>query len=334
MIIQIDSISAISKVSKDSISSIKTIRKEQITKNLNNQIIKEKSASLTTNYKLAKVGFEPDSVAFTISYYVEPWTEILNTQNFVNSAFLYKKPALVVEKSEIPRTSLGFENSRVQKNSLGSIMDNLFLALIIFSFILLAWSKVIFGKYITQILRATFNYSESFKLYRDHNSIVDRVYWLLNIIFTITCGIFLFHLLKITKPSIFIYTSFYIILSCFIFILLLYFIRFLINKIVGFLLDQQQVFNEFIHSYFIYLKVMGLALLPLVTIISFISENYRLIFLIFGIIIIFILYTLSIFRATRIMIKKGILIFYWILYLCTIEFLPIILLYKFISSII
>jgi hypothetical protein len=334
MIIQIDSISAISKVSKDSISSINTIRKEQISKNLNNQIIKEKSTPLTTNYKIVKVGFEPDSVPFTTCYYTEPWTEILNTQNLVSSAFLYKKPALVVDKSEIPRTSLGIENNRVQRNSFGSIMDNLILALIIFSFILLAWTKVFFGKYVTQILRATFNYSESFKLFRDHNSIVERFYWLLNIIFTISGGIFIFHLLKIINPSIFSSSNFYIILGCFVIIILYYFIRFLINKIVGFLLNQQQVFNEFIHSYFIYLKVMGLALLPLVTIISFVSVNYRLIFLILGTIIIFLLYIISIFRATRIMIKKGILIFYWILYLCTIEFLPIMLLYKFISSIV
>jgi hypothetical protein len=240
---------------------------------------------------------------------------------------------LVAEKAESLKNPLAVESLRVQSNSFGYTMDNFILVLIIFSFILLTWSKVFFGKYISQILRAAFNYSEAYKLYRDHNSIIDRFYWLLNIIFTISGGIFLFHLLKIFKPEVFNYAQIFTVFGCFAFILVIYFSRYLISKIVGFLLNQQQTFNEFIHSIFVYLKVMGLALLPLVTIISFVPANYRPQFLILGTTIIFLLYIISIFRATSIMIKKGILLFYWILYLCTIEFLPIILLYKFVNSI-
>jgi hypothetical protein len=331
---QFDSISAISQVSKDSVVLAKQVKTGYVQNNVNYQSNKVINTSLHVSTKLDKVGFEPDSIPLIRNYIIEPWPEILNTQNNTYSTFLYKKPALVIDKPDSVKVSCVTENNRIQSNSFGYTMDNFILISIIFSFILLAWSKVFFGKYIIQILRAAFNYSEAFKLYRDHTSIVDRCYWLLNIIFTISGGIFLFHLLKIIKPALFDQNPFYTILGCFAFILTIYLSRYLINKIIGYLLNQQETFNEFIHSIFIYLKVMGLALLPLVTIISFVSADYRSLLLILGATIIFLLYIISIFRATRIMFKKGILIFYWILYLCTIEFLPIILLYKFINSVI
>jgi len=332
MISQNDSISKISKNLKDTVSLVKTIKAENNSNNYNYQSAKLLIYSLSENTSIVKVGFEPDSLPFCRNYIIEPWPEIISTQNNNCSVFFNKKPVLISEKTEIAKNSFDHENIRIQSNSFGYFMDNFILILIIFSILLLAWSKVFFGKYISQVLRAAFNYSEAFKLFRDHNSIVDRFYLLLNIIFTISGGLFLFHLLKIAKPEIFSHNPFYVILVCFSFILAIYFSRYLINKIIGFLLNQRQLFDEFIHSIFIYLKVMGLALLPLVVVISFIDLNYRSIFLTFGAITISFLYIISIFRATRIMIKKGILIFYWILYLCTIEFLPIILFYKFIVT--
>ena len=271
---------------------------------------------------------------YTSSYELAPWPHFISNNNLLFTKNLSKKEAYVYTEKD----SLKINDFKLTANphitDFKFFENNLLLILLLTSFILLAWTKSQFGKYVTQLLRAVISYNDAYKLYRDQNALVDRVYFIVNLIFTLSGGLFCYHLLYWFKPSLLEYQPFVIMLYCFSFILAIYFFRYIINRILGYVLFQFKTFDEYIHSSFIYYKAFGLFLLPLVSIISFISEKYRFIFIVFGIVIFFLLYFISIFRATRIMLQKGILLFYWIMYLCTVEFLPIMLLYKFFNSVV
>ena len=56
--------------------------------------------------------------------------------------------------------------------------------------------------------------------------------------------------------------------------------------------------------------------------------------LVIGVLISAIAFLLKTFRAYQIIIRRDILLFYLILYLCTLEILPLLLGYKFVTSLI
>lgn len=266
------------------------------------------------------------------AYSCEPWQHVISVNNKIFSESIKNKPVFVTQKDTV-KQEMVFGNQIFHKSDYPGLLNNTILLFLIVSFFLLAWVRVVFGKYLNQILRSLFTYSEAFKLFRDSNALIERVYIILNIIFIFSGGLFCFHILRTT--SNFMLESPFLLLSiCFLFILTLYILRYFNNKLLGFILLQRQTFDEYLHNSFIYYKAVGLFLLPLTSIITFISSKHQFYFLVFGVFVISLLYLASIFRGTRIMLQKGILLFYWILYLCTMEFLPIALFYKVIKNIV
>jgi hypothetical protein len=272
-------------------------------------------------------GSDPHYVVYANSYDSEPWSDIINIKNLTFSSLLLKKQVFTYHEEYKGKNSKIY-NKKITIHPVFNISD-LSLMLIITSFVLVASIKALYSKYLNQLMRAIISYSEAYKLYRDYNVIIDRVYFVLNLNFIITGSLFGFYFLKLFKPSFYYNSNMKILLFCSSLILCIYFSRYLINKLAGFLLDQKQAFNEFLHSNLLYYKVTGLFLLPIASFLFLVSDQYHIILASTGIALIFIIYLISIYRATTIMLKKGILLFYWILYLCTIEFLPLLLLYKF-----
>jgi hypothetical protein len=340
-----DSLIINDNVRNDSINSQTSQVKDVITQYKNNSYENEKNfssdsikkpneiISLDANqlHLIAKKDSD-SSNNFLKTYSFEPWSKIISVNNKVYESLNEKREIYKNDNnSKISTAENKFKgNHHFYENNLA--ISNIILLLILYAFVLLAWAKISFGKYLVQLLRALINYSDAAKLYIDQNIIIDRLYFLLNSIFTIAGGLFIYYFIERFNKEILLSGPFIILTICLGIIISIYVYRYIFSKIFGFILNQIQVFNEYLHSMFMYYKAMGLFLLPLIFFIYVLSENYRVAILIIGAIIIFILYVISIFRVTRIMMQKGILLFYWILYLCTVEFLPIILLYKFVYS--
>jgi len=343
MIAMSDSLGINSQVKNDSIIIKSSHKNDNIPPNtiLNKPIVTSDSINMQITNKNIDISHQIfiknqkdtiNSTSIIKTYTYEPWNNIISVKSNVYKLISNEKVIYNVNENSI----ISF-NSKPIKETLHKYIDyidisNIILPFILTSFVLFVWIKISYNKYLIQLLRAIINYSDEAKLYNDQNIIIDRLYLLLNVIFTITGGSFIFYLIKYFNHEILIGKSFLMLFFCFGFIVSIYVYRYIINKIFGFILYQKQVFNEYLHSTFIYYKAMGLFLLPFIFIIYILSEKFKIMALLISLLIIFILYFISIFRATRIMLQKGILLFYWILYLCTVEFLPIILLYKLINS--
>jgi hypothetical protein len=281
----------------------------------NNQYIKNDTSNLLLMYK---------------NFIFEPWESSLKTTNLINKQFYIKEK---IFNNFIPIKSSAriiFENTRWPNKNINSINDAI-IFLILVSFVLLAWVKISYGKYLNQLLRSLVNYSEEAKLFRDQNAMINRLYFVLNIIFTITGGLFIFYAVNYINGKILLKSPFLILIGGMGIIIIIYLYKYFINKTFGFVIYKNQVFKEYLHSTFIFYKALGMFLLPLSFVLFVLTDHYRIWVLVICVLLIFMLYFTSIFRATRIMLQKGILLFYWILYLCIVEFLPIILLCKFLN---
>ena len=205
------------------------------------------------------------------------------------------------------------------------------LGIIIGSLVLLAWLKLFYHKFLDQIMQSVSNYQLSVKLLRDQNIFSKRVAIALNLNFVFIGGAYVYLLFGYYNLRPFALNDIMSYLSYSGCLMLLLLIRHVVLYMAGFLFDNLHVFREYLHQVFLIYKSMGIYLIILVIGLAYIREDLRVYFIYLGIALVFSAYFLRLLKGIRILMNKDVLIFYLILYLCTLEILPFLILYRFFS---
>ncbi|MCK3682487.1 DUF4271 domain-containing protein [Maribellus sp. YY47] len=182
-------------------------------------------------------------------------------------------------------------------------------------------------KYLNHLFLSLINYATSARMLQENNYPASHGAYRLDAIFYITFSIFVFQTFNLLDPanSIKGITYFAFVLAG----VLLYFLgKKLIYMAVGSLFETQTETSEYLFNVDNFNRSLGLILLPLVALVAFSPWDNKL-FLIFaglGIIVAFNLVLLQ--RGVIILLRKQFSIYYLFLYLCTLEILPLLLIYK------
>ena len=205
------------------------------------------------------------------------------------------------------------------------------VGVIILSCVLFAWSRMIYGKYISMLMQSAFNFFTARRVYEESNVVRIRVYLLLNILFFINMGVFATQAANLFHIDIYDLSGFALfgtMVACF---MAFYLIRTIILKLLDFIFDTDK-FGSYNFSIYIYNKVYGMFLLPLIAAIPFVpgSISEKLVWI--GLALFALFYVLTLFRGLRICIKNKISIFYLFFYLCALEIIPLMTIYKFVST--
>ena len=118
------------------------------------------------------------------------------------------------------------------------------------------------------------------------------------------------------------------IVSFTIFIAVLYAIKAIIWKTSGIIFQAESFSQEYVYNMHLYNRNTGIFILPAVTAIPFVSNEVQP-FLIYGVIsIVCLSYIFRMFRNFQIIHARNVSAFYFILYLCALEILPLLLILK------
>jgi hypothetical protein len=104
------------------------------------------------------------------------------------------------------------------------------------------------------------------------------------------------------------------------------------TRFTGITFQKREAFNEYFQNYNLYRKIFGLVIFPIVVAIQFTPEEIKLVLIYTGFLLFGIVYLMHILRGLQIFMKKNISLFYLILYLCALEFLPILVWLKLIKE--
>jgi hypothetical protein len=284
-----------------------------------------------------------DTLSVKYSSYNFPFTEPQTVG--INNNFLSTIPVLktavpgTVKKLQtvdhnsriavIPKKIVGFEGKLRQEANLDWFTVAIIVSLFVFS-----WMKVVYQKFVVQIITGLVDYQVAMRLYREKNVLFRNVSVGLHTIFYINMGLYIYYLIDFKDyPQVFKN----VFLSVFIyslFILLIYNIKSFTSKILGYLFLVQENFAQYIHNVNLYNKNIGLFLFPIVIIYPFAIDEMKPIVIYAGLILMLGLFLLRSYRSAQIIMKKGISLFYLILYLCAVELLPVLLLVKFASTLV
>ena len=206
------------------------------------------------------------------------------------------------------------------------------LGMILFIIILIVWIRLAFNKFITGIISAFLSYQISFKMFQQRNSVMKRAFFMLNSIYVIVLSLFIFETLRFYKLQILEFKGLvpFLVLTGIIVLVLL--ARFILLKLTGYIFDSGNIFAEYIHNVFLANKNLGLFLIPIVIGIAYLPYQLAKISVIIGIALIITTFLFRLVRGFQIIFRKDVFIFYLILYLCTLEILPLLLGYKFLNA--
>ena len=217
------------------------------------------------------------------------------------------------------------------KENIASISDykpNIWVAgVVIFSVFVFAWLRLFHYKNYNEILKSGYNYNNSAKLFKEGNSASQRVGFLLNTVFTINLSLFLF--LAIGYLNIMqLITDFKLFMVLFGVITLTYFIKSIIIKTIGFIFSSDVVASEYNSNVLLYNKILGLALFPIIIALPYINIDWKLPVIYTGFFLVSTFFIFRLVRSFQIVFRIKLSIIYWILYLCTLEILPVFILSK------
>ena len=193
--------------------------------------------------------------------------------------------------------------------------------------ILFATIRYSYFKYIANLFISLFNYATSVRMWNEKNYPASHGAYRLDAIFIITLSLFIFQALSLFKwkqsPQGLL--TYFIILGC---VGAYYFGKKLCYKIIGSLFQNQAETSEYLFNLDNFNRITGILLLPITILIAFAPFENPSFILFFGLFIFLSFNIVLLKRGMLILLKKHFSIFYLFLYLCTLEFLPLLLIYK------
>jgi len=191
-------------------------------------------------------------------------------------------------------------------------------------------TRVAYPKYWTRYRQSMIFSLEEERLLKEKNINLLQVAVVLNGFGGLSIALFLFislnsfeaiHWLGGSASDLLLFSSF---------ILALALLKFGSISLLGMFMKSHGVAARINHSWLIYQKNFGFFLLLIALLVNFLPIQLRLYAIVLGFVVLLIMLTMSYLRGFRILLQERISIFYGILYLCTLEILPVLVIVSFV----
>ena len=233
------------------------------------------------------------------------------------------------KKSALPTPILPIQKEESEK-PFGN--NSFLLGIILFGLILMAILVTSLRPFITKCYRAILNENMLNQIYRERETGLFMPYFLLYLMFFVQAGTFLFLILKF-KTTSFGTSPLVLLIGCILFLALLFFLKHLLLAVVGGIFPIAKETKVYSFTIMVYSIILGVALAPANLMIAYAPSE--LIYLLIGaaLLLIVVLYIVRGFRG--LLLANNYLrfhIFHFLLYICIVEIVPVLVLYKMITN--
>lgn len=196
-------------------------------------------------------------------------------------------------------------------------------------YLLFIWLYVSNRKRLNQMISAFYFNRNSNVLSRDEFTIGNRVAVFLSVFFVVANTIFILHLLPVIGVSELPFNNLtlgFIIAGGLVFI---YAVKMLLIKFIGYIFKVQKEASEYSMLVFLFCNVLGLFMLPLSVLLTFMRQVAPSVFVNVGIFMVASFIVIRIIRGLFLGLNSSrISKFYLFIYLCTLEIMPFVILTK------
>jgi hypothetical protein len=200
--------------------------------------------------------------------------------------------------------------------------------------ILFVWIRIFYSKFFATLANALVSYHISAKLYQEKNVLSQRVSIVLDFIYLIVFSVFLYEIVTYQGYSGSTIAGLRLFLILLNIVMLYAMFRLFMLRFTGYLFLSRSLYGEYLHNTLVVNKGLGIVLFPVVIMVHYLPYKLIPVLLVIGVIVFIVGIIWKTFRAYQIIIRRDVLLFYLILYLCTLEILPLLLGYKFVRILI
>jgi hypothetical protein len=198
---------------------------------------------------------------------------------------------------------------------------------------LLAWIRSYYGNVVVQTVQASANFQVTLRMFKDNSVLQKQMDQILYLFYFLNTA-FLLYLLEMRfhmQP----YGLHGVVLLLFNLALLagVFMTRVLMLNMTGILFNRIGLFREYLYNIFIFNKLLGIIILPILPLMIYTGGWVRQVFYFSSIVVVLLIVLLRVARGIIFSMRKDISIFYLFLYLCALEIVPLIMLYRWIEGI-
>lgn len=251
-----------------------------------------------------------------------------DTAYFGNVPTLSDSAFIQAQRAVIPVSTKPY--GKVGKERIAPSQDWV-LGLILILWIIFASVTANFPKYLDQIFVSLVNFKEATRLFRQRGYKMMFGAVRLDLIFHLVLPLSVFQIAQFFNVSIGAYPSIVLFIGLAAVINTYLFLKILLNKLVGSITMVKEQAKESLFNISLHYKALGFVLLPLVTIHAVLPLTNFITIWIMAVLLV-ILHIAAVIRTIYLAYQKEISIFYLILYLCILEILPLLLIFKLILN--
>ncbi len=210
--------------------------------------------------------------------------------------------------------------------------NSFLLGVILFGLILMAILVTSLRPFITKCYRAILNENMLNQIYRERETGLFMPYFLLYLMFFIQTGTFLFLILKFSKTS-FGTSPLLLLFGCISVVTFLFFLKHLLLAMVGGIFPISKETKVYSFTIMVYSIILGVVLAPANLMIAYAPSELIYLLIVAALVLIVGLYIVRGFRG--LLLANNYLrfhIFHFLLYICTVEIVPVLVLYKMITN--
>jgi hypothetical protein len=252
----------------------------------------------------------------------------LENPNLVNDSTLHLKPQpdFFIQKITVEPKGLMLPSILHRTHSY-----DWFVFLFLGTFVILVFVKQSAKKYFSLLFQSITSYLASARMFREQNISLVQGSAVMELFYLLVMALFGYQVLHHFGIS-FPFPDFVVFLVCFGILFLFFQVKHMIYKLLGFVSGTHTETREYLFNIQNHNKVLGILLWPLVALIAWLPFKNSWVFILTGLLLTAIIYLIYLIRGARILIKKQYSILYLFLYLCTLEILPLLVLFKFIQT--
>lgn len=251
-----------------------------------------------------------------------------DTINFGNVVTMSDSAFLEAQRLVVPKTikPYGFVGKELVLPN-----QDWILGLILILWMIFASVRVVFLKYLSQLFISLFQYSAASRLYKQRGYKTKFGAIRLDFIFYLVLPLSVYQIATFYEidvpgfPAVFFFLALLLVINGY------FFTKILLYRMAGTIVMLKDQTDETVFNIRLYYKALGICLLPVATVHAVIVQTNSVTVWIMAILI-FVMYLSTALRSIYVGSKKGISIFYLILYLCTLEILPLLLIFKLMST--
>lgn len=208
----------------------------------------------------------------------------------------------------------------------------LFIAL----FVLLAfyaWIRVYYGSILMQTIQASVNFQMAARMFKDNSILQKQLDNILYVFYFLSTSLILYVAEIRFGLEPFGATGFSLFFINLVFLVMVFLARVVLINTAGFLFNRIRIYREYLFNMFIFNKLIGLSILPLLLFVVYTKGILQDILQWLTIATFLVLLLMRLLRGFVFSFKKDISIFYMFLYLCALEIAPLALLYRWLEGI-